>query len=618
VRNAGMAAAVLLAALAGVSGTLTGAFATTTTLTAVADAFVLSSSPNANRGSSRDLRINDDVKRSYVRFRLSGLPPGESVTKATLKVFATSDSRCSLGAEVFRAANNTWTESAITWNNQPGTNGSVVASRASWTVNTWVNFDVTSAVSGGSAISFVLRHKPGCNVTGDATLQSREATRKPKLAVETVPAPPPQCSDGIDNDSDGKADFPADPGCIDANDNDETDVQLGRPNILVVMTDDQRASSDGLSVMDDLWRIYGDGGTYYANAAVTTALCCPSRASTFAGRYAHNTGVIDNNGDPLDQTTTMQYHLQNLGYKTALTGKYLNDFTGTPPYFDLLALRVGYYDSNGSYGTTYIKDKAIDFLQVFEQNDAQPWLMYIHPFAPHSDSVPEDKYKSAFVPVWEDNPANTETDLSDKPRYVATQAANTSKSDIKNLRSRMIRTLYSVDDLIAAVFAKLKALGETNTLAFFLSDNGYQWYEHQLSGKGHAYDDSHRVPFFMRWPGHVAAGGIDRKIVANIDVAPTVYDALGYQPDNYAPDGRSIFTSQRDVILTEGFGRGYKGLWNPDWMYAEYRDGSLEYYGPNDPWQLDNSFKTGSPPANAEELNRQLGGYKNCVGVACP
>jgi len=436
-----------------------------------------------------------------------------------------------------------------------------------------------------------------------------------------TPTPQPQCSDGVDNDSDGETDFPNDPGCTDDVDTDETDPAPGaeRPNVLVIMTDDQRASDDGLSVMDDLWRVYGDGGTYYPNGVVTTALCCPSRASTFSGRYAHNTGVISNNGNPLDQTTTLQYHLQqNLGYKTALTGKYLNEFTGTPPYFDLLALRAGYYDSSGSYSTTYIKDKALEFLRTFEQTDAQPWLMYVHPFAPHPEAVPETKYSQAFVPPWQDNPANTETDLSDKPPYVAKQAATTSKTAIQNLRVNMIRTLYSVDDLVAAVFAELEALGETNTLAFFMSDNGFEWYEHQQTAKGHAYDDSHQVPFFVRWSGHVATGAIDQKIVANVDIAPTVYDALEYQPQNYTPDGRSIFTSRRDVILTEGFGRGYRSLWQPDWMYAEYNDGFLEYYGTDDPRQLENGFTTGNPPPNAAELESQMRSYRSCVGTACP
>jgi arylsulfatase A-like enzyme len=609
---------LLLATVALFTATLGPATASTTTLTAQADAFVVSSAPNSNRGSAIPLRINDDVKRSYFRFDVAGLPAGESVTAATLKVFTTSVAKCSQGAEVLRA-NDTWDESTITWNNQPGPTGSALAQVTSWTTNKYVNFDVTSAVTGSGPVSFLLRHASGCTPTGDATFHSREGTKKPQLVVQTSPAPQPQCSDGVDNDGDGQTDFPNDPGCTDAEDNDETDGQTARPNVLVIMTDDQRASSDGLSVMDDLRRVYGDGGTYYPNGVVTTALCCPSRASTFAGRYAHNTGVIANDGDPLDQSTTMQYQLQqNLGYKTALTGKYLNEFTGTPPYFDLLALRAGYYDSSGSYSTTYIKDKAVEFLRTFERTDEQPWLMFVHPFAPHEDAVPEAKYAEAFVPPWQDNPANTETDLSDKPPYVPRQAATASKSAIQSLRIRMIRTLYSVDDLIAAVFAELDALGETDTLAFFLSDNGWEWYEHQLKGKGHAYNDSHRVPFFVRWPGRIPAGKVDPRIVANIDIAPTVYDALGYRPDNYIPDGQSIFTSQRDLILIEGFGRGYRGLWDPAWMYAEYNDGFREYYGPDDPWQLDNGFRTGNPPPNAAELNSQLQSHKTCSGTACP
>jgi arylsulfatase A-like enzyme len=438
--------------------------------------------------------------------------------------------------------------------------------------------------------------------------------------TDISPPPTPQCSDGIDNDGDGQVDFPLDAGCTDTLDNNEIDPPGGEtPNVLIIMTDDQRASSDGLSVMDDTLKIFGDGGTYYPNAVVTTPLCCPSRASIFSGRYAHNTGVLTNSSaDKFDPTTSMQYHLQRLGYKTALVGKYLNEVKSDFPYFDLQAWRVGYYDSSGSYSTTYIKDKAVEFLNTFEQNDAQPWLMYVHPYAPHPDATPETKYENAYVPPWDDNPARTETDLSDKPPYVAKQAANVSKTGTQNLRSRMIRTLYSVDDLVASVFAQLDALEETNTVAFFLSDNGYQWYEHQLDGKGHVYDDSVQVPFFIRWPGRVPASLIDTKVVANIDIAPTVYDILGYTPDNYTVDGRSLFTSNRSFVLTEGFGRGFHSLWSPDSVYSEYGDGFKEYYWPDDPWQLDNGFKTGRPPPSESALHDQLLAYKNCVGSACP
>jgi acid phosphatase type 7 len=145
--------ALILAALGLLSGALAPAFASTTTLTAEADSFVLSSSPTAKRGRVQLLKINDDVKRSYFRFNLSGLPAGETITQATLRIFATTKPKCSLGAEILRAATETWAESTITWNNQPGTTGSTVTSVASWTANSYVTFDVTRRTAEQPAVS---------------------------------------------------------------------------------------------------------------------------------------------------------------------------------------------------------------------------------------------------------------------------------------------------------------------------------------------------------------------------------------------------------------------------------------------------------------------------------
>ena len=218
------AAALLIAALSMIAR-LPGASAATTTVPAEADAFVISTGQKANRGGLTSLRIRNNVKVSYVRFNVPALPLPAEVSAATLRVFATTGSSCSLGVEVLRAANDTWGESTITWSNQPGTIGPVVAS-ASWTAKGYRDFDVTSAVTGAGPVSFVLRHPVGCNVTADVTFSSRESTaNQPQLVVETdTPPPAPACSDGLDNDADGQIDFPADTGCVDAVDTDETNA----------------------------------------------------------------------------------------------------------------------------------------------------------------------------------------------------------------------------------------------------------------------------------------------------------------------------------------------------------------------------------------------------------
>ena len=220
-------AMTLAVTLPAVTGLVAPALGATVTFTPVADAFVNRNQPNDNKGSSTVLRLRGDAKRSYLRFNVAGLPSGESVTKATLRVFATSGPMCAQGAQVLRAANDTWGESTITWNNQPGPTGPVLGSAPSWSSQSYVSFDVTAAVGGPGLVSFVLRHVPGCSVSADATFHSREGPNDPQLVVETAAVGAPQCSDEVDNDGDGKIDFPADPGCTSASDNDETDPPSG-------------------------------------------------------------------------------------------------------------------------------------------------------------------------------------------------------------------------------------------------------------------------------------------------------------------------------------------------------------------------------------------------------
>ena len=231
---------------------LPAAPAVTTTIPAEADAFVVSSNPEVNRGDSTSLgirnqistslRIRNNIKISYVRFNVPSLPTSVEVSAATLRVYATKGSNCPLGVEVLRAANETWGETTITWNNQPGATGAVIAS-SSWTAAGYIDFDVTSAVTGAGPVSFVLRQAAGCDLTSDAlnsrsdVLRSRQAsTNQPQLVLETdAPPPAPACSDGLDSDADGLIDFPADPGCVDGADTDETDAPPPPDSARVVM-----------------------------------------------------------------------------------------------------------------------------------------------------------------------------------------------------------------------------------------------------------------------------------------------------------------------------------------------------------------------------------------------
>ncbi|WP_392674364.1 sulfatase-like hydrolase/transferase [Streptomyces sp. LN785] len=97
----------------------------------------------------------------------------------------------------------------------------------------------------------------------------------------------------------------------------------GRPNILLIVTDDQPKHTDWAIRKTIDW-IAGQG-VKFTNGHVTTPLCAPSRSSVFSGRYAHNHGVRNNAAAySLDQNTTVQRYLKQTGYRTGLFGKYLN------------------------------------------------------------------------------------------------------------------------------------------------------------------------------------------------------------------------------------------------------------------------------------------------------
>lgn len=430
------------------------------------------------------------------------------------------------------------------------------------------------------------------------------------------------------------------------------------PNVLIIVTDDQR--HDSMEPLRDTQRLIADRGVKFPHAYTTTPTCCPARASIFTGRYVHNHEVRTNDGtttDNLDHSTTLQAYLQDAGYRTALFGKYLNGWRhdSPPPYFDRWAFFAGhvrgYYYGNewningkqrfvGTYSTRFIEKQALDFIG----DDAarkRPWLAYLTTAAPHAPFTPQDKYRRTPISEFEPNPAMLEEDRTDKPAYVQDVTRGLDRG--ARVRRGQLRTLYSVDDLVESVFGTLKRTGQAdNTVVFFLSDNGYMHGEHRLTGKTTPYLPSVRIPMLLRVPGRVQPGTIDDRLVANIDVAPTVLDAVGLEPPQDPPmDGRSLLdvSWNRDHLLLEYFRRINRGT--PEWgatltkedQYVEYyNDGGRinatfrEYYNlVLDPYQLENSLGNNDPsddPLTFPLRARQLDEDRNCVGTtgenACP
>lgn len=433
----------------------------------------------------------------------------------------------------------------------------------------------------------------------------------------------------------------ADPGSA-------TSEKRERPNVLIIFTDDQR---EGLEVMPNTRRWFGEGGREFSNAYTTVPVCCPSRAGLFTGRYIHNHGVTTNSGvDNLDPEITLQRYLQDAGYRTAMFGKYMNGWEEAPPHFDFWGTRTGRDRYSGAewnvqgkrqpieqYSTDYVADSSVDFLtSADEKDDSQPWFLYIAPDAPHAPSEAAAKYANAKVPEWD---VDSEVFQPDPRGHYTTKFARTliGFEEGDATRTKMYRALMSVDDLVGDVSGALEELDEDNTIAFYMSDNGYMWGEHGLSEKTQPYTESIKVPFYVRWPGEVESGETDDRLVGNIDIAPTALDAAGVGGDAAAAmDGHSILEESwsRDRFLAE-HEDDPKSATTPTWaslrtneyQYIEYyeNDGKTiafrEYYDLSaDPQQMTNLLADGiaDNDPDVKALSKQLVADRECAGSDCP
>jgi len=417
-----------------------------------------------------------------------------------------------------------------------------------------------------------------------------------------------------------------------------------RPNILMVLTDDQRARGS-FETMPEVRKL-GTEGAIFDNAFATTPYCCPSRASIFTGLYTHNHRIksgnlsIDQYSDVNSRSVVQDFHAA--GYQTGFYGKYLNGWPTSiaPAGFDDWAIMptvIDWYNGapwnvngveeaqDGTYSTHYIRDHGLSFLAKTEADDAAPWLMMLDPITPHSPATPEPAYED--LPVSSFTPP-IEKDRRDKPAFLRNHPV-VNASAIVRMRAKMLRSLKSIDDMLGTIRQQLVAAGEENTIIVFTSDNGLQWGEHGLPGKTTPYIPSIRVPLYVSWPGHIAVGHRSN-LVALLDLAPTLLDLTGV-PSSKTFDGRSIFGAARTQLLLEFY--SWSGFWLPTWkafltpsrQYIEYfrLDGSYitheAYDMVHDPKQLTNLYRDGrpgnDPPSGSHLRLRRLA---ICDGTVCP
>ncbi len=415
------------------------------------------------------------------------------------------------------------------------------------------------------------------------------------------------------------------------------DVSGKRPNILLIITDDQEKTS--MRAMPQTLKLFKRQGVDFNHGYVTTPLCCPARATMYSGLYAHNHGIITNNpsnqfGSTYLWQNTFPAELQNAGYTTGQFGKYLNNWDdnadGTAG-FDVFQDNYNGTEHNRKQrakADMLTANRGVRFVKDTEATDDRPWMMTLSMRSPHTPLVPAKKYAHARVPKFKPPISFNETDLTDKPKYLREKRHDKTLGYITKRFQKYQQTLLSADDGIAKVFRTLKDTGEDrDTLAIYVSDNGFLFGAHGVLGKVFPYQEATNIPMYMRWPAELGKKPrLDTRLVANVDFAPTFYDVAGITNPGYQVDGKSLFDPEnnRDWMLTESV--KWKALQdkhgslietktdNPDKPFVEYYDWNI------DPGEMDGEprLNTSNQKKRFREMSAVLDRVKDCAGSECP
>ena len=430
----------------------------------------------------------------------------------------------------------------------------------------------------------------------------------------------------------------------------DSKAQDQKPNIIFILTDDQRWDALGYSgndlihtpEMDKL----AEEGTYFQNALVTTPICAASRATIFTGLYERSHAYTFQTG-PIKSAymeTAYPKLLKEAGYKVGFFGKFGVNYKDLDGLFDSFES----YDRNGRFSdrrgyyfktigadtvhlTRYTGQQALDFID--EADADQPFCLSLSFSAPHAHDSAEKQY------FWQDETAPLLDGVTipkakiSEDRYFDAQPEIV-KSGFNRLRwtwrydtpekyqhsvKGYYRMISGIDLEIAKIRKQLKAKGmDKNTVIILMGDNGYFLGERQLAGKWLLYDNSVRVPLIVMDP-RLKKQSDSKEMAANVDVPSTILDLAGVDvPSGY--QGKSLVPVikgeklNRDTVLIEHLWDfdnipPSEGLRTAEWKYFRYiNDQSIaEMYNlAEDPMEINNLAKDPRYASKVAQFDKKL------------
>ncbi|MEM8970321.1 MAG: arylsulfatase [Bacteroidota bacterium] len=325
---------------------------------------------------------------------------------------------------------------------------------------------------------------------------------------------------------------------------EETAEEKSRPNVLLILTDDQGWGDLGVHsnpiiqtpVLDDFAR----NGVQVKNFYVSP-LCAPTRASLLTGRYHLRTGtrwVSDGLENMNPEEVTLAEMFQSAGYATGCFGKWHNgahfpfhpnqqgfgEFIGFCAghwnnYFNTTLQHNGESFPTEGYITDVLTDEAIKFI---EQSGDEPFFCYVPYNGPHGPFQVPDQYFDKYY-----NQLDTMQDETERNKLAAVYGM------CENMDANIGRLLSSLE----------KQGARDNTIVIFLTDNGPNGsrYNGGMRGtKGSTHEGGTRVPFFVQWPANLPSGSTVDGLAAHIDMLPTLAGLCNIQLPDREIDGINL------------------------------------------------------------------------------
>lgn len=347
-------------------------------------------------------------------------------------------------------------------------------------------------------------------------------------------------------------------------------VGLGaeRPNIILLLTDDQRYDTLGANGNEIVHTPHIDRlaaeGVSFDRAFVTTAICAVNRACIFTGQYASRHGIHNFSRSLSEEQLARTYPalLKAAGYRIGFVGKYGvgkkpeghfdydRGFNGQNHYFHEV-------DGEQRHLTELMGEWALEFLDM--QDGDQPFCLSVSFKAPHvQDNDPrqflyDPKFEALYADVTiPDVPLMESSFFEALPAFLRTsenRARWRKRFADAGMYQRSVKGYYRLisgaDVVVGRIVARLRERGlSENTVIIFTSDHGFYLGERGFAGKWYAHEVSIQVPLIVydprNGPNADARHGTRRDEMAlSIDLAPTILGLAGIE----APaemDGRSL------------------------------------------------------------------------------